>query len=149
MSKQRILKLNCTQAEVEHRLKQQLRICSPKGIVEENHFKLYKRPTGIIRSRGTLRSYFCFYGQYQQVGKQTAITYQIRPYFTVILVDLILTVVFLSMLLAAIETGESILWTVLGCSFFFLFFHLITWLEQKNCIADFEKRLTTEIHHLK
>ena len=145
MRKQYNLTLNCTQAETEYRLKQQLRVFSPVGIVEDNHFKIYKRSTGIIQSHGILRSYFCFYGEYQQIGKHTAVTYQVRPYYANMIAELILGFGFLSMIITAIATRKSILLTFLSCVGFLLFFYLITQLEKENCIADFEKRLTMEM----
>lgn len=145
MRKQYTLTLNCTQAEAGYRLKQQLRVFSPAGIVEENYFKIYKRSTGIGQNHGILRSYFCFYGEYQQTGSHTDVTYRIRPYFTNVITDLLLVFVILSMIITSVATGKSTFFAVILGAVFSLFFYLITQLEKINCIADFEKRLTTEI----
>ena len=144
MRKQYHLTLNCTQEEAERRLKMQQSPFILGGKVGENSFKIYKRPTGLISSRGILRSVFCFYGEYQQTGTNTEITYQVRPYVTIVITYLILGLVFLWMIIAAIAIRKDIFLTVFSGTFFLLFFCLITHWEKKKCFADFEKRLNTE-----
>ena len=145
MQKQYALTLNCTQSEAQRRLKLQLSPFILGGKVEESSFKIHKRPTGLLSSRGILYSAFCFYGKYQQTGTKTEITYQVRPHVTIVSTYLILGLVFLWMIIAAIVVRKDIFLTVFSCAFLLLFFCLITHLEKKNCIADFEKRLTSEI----
>lgn len=144
MRKQYHLTLNCTQEEAQRRLKMQQSPFILGEKVDENSFKIHKRPTGLLSSRGILRSAFCFYGEYQQSGTKTEITYQVRPYVTIVSTYLILGLVFLWMIIAAIAIRKDIFLTVIFGTFFLLLFCLITHWKKKNCIADFEKRLNTE-----
>ena len=87
--------LNCTQAETECLLKQQLRVYPPKGKIEENSFKIYKRLPGIFHSPSLRDTLFCFYGEYQQSGKCTYLAYRIRPGFSIFLMYAILSLLML------------------------------------------------------
>ena len=127
------------------RLKMQMSPYLLGGKVEESRFRIPKRPTGLFSSAKGISTAFCFCGEYRQTGRQTEITYQIRPYVTVVFSHLFLLFAFLSMLIAASTTKKDILITVLGCLFFLSIFLWVTQMEKKNCIADFEKRLTMEI----
>lgn len=75
------LTLNCTQEETEYRLKQQLRIYPPKGIVEERSFKIYKHSPGHFVVNGIHESLFCFYGNYRQDGNRTNLAYRTPQIF--------------------------------------------------------------------
>ena len=87
--------LNCTQAETECLLQQQLRVYPPKGKIEENSFKIYKRLPGIFHSPSLRDTLFCFYGEYQQSGKCTYLAYRIRPGFSIFLMYAILSLLML------------------------------------------------------
>jgi hypothetical protein len=140
--------LNCTQAETEYRLKQQLRISPPKGIVEENHFKIYKRTPGVFHGSDIRDTLFCFYGDYQQAGKCTYLAYRIRPGFSIFLMYTMLSLLMLLTMYDVISRAESLTSLLIPLSFF-LFYFLIIQVQKKKCIADFEKQLTTEIHYSK
>ena len=142
------LTLNCTQSESESRLKQQLRVYPPKGIVGENSFKLYKHTPGKFLGRGMQDSLFCFYGNYQQSGKYTHVSYRIRPGFSIFLFYLLLSLFTLFMWYRIIFIDEEMITGVILLGFLLLF-TLITHLEKRKCIADFEKRLTSEVHYHK
>lgn len=135
--------LNCTQAETEYRLKQQLRIGPPKGIVEENHFKIYKRIPGVFHGSDIRDTLFCFYGDYQQAGKCTYLAYRIRPGFSIFLMYAILS---LLMLLAMYDSifQEKPFDNILIILAFFLLYFLIIQIKKKKCIVDFERHLTTK-----
>ena len=140
--------LNCTQAETECLLKQQLRVYPPKGKLEENSFKIYKRLPGIFHSPSLRDTLFCFYGEYQQSGKCTYLAYRIRPGFSIFLMYTMLSLLMLLTMYDVISRAESLTSLLIPLSFF-LFYFLIIQVQKKKCIADFEKQLTTEIHYSK
>ena len=139
------LTLNCTQEETEYRLKQQLRLYPPKGIVEEYSFKIYKHSPGHFVVNGIHESLFCFYGNYRQDGNRTNLTYRIRPGFSIFLIYLLLT----------LFTGLDVLinhksfGTILIPLGFFLTIFLIMQAGKKKCITDFEKQLTAQTNYHK
>ena len=135
--------LNCTQAETECLLKQQLRVYPPKGKIEENSFKIYKRLPGIFHSPSLRDTLFCFYGEYQQSGKCTYLAYRIRPGFSIFLMYAILS---LLMLLAMYDSifQEKPFDNILIILAFFLLYFLIIQIKKKKCIVDFERHLTTK-----
>lgn len=135
--------LNCTQAETECLLKQQLRVYPPKGKLEENSFKIYKRLPGIFHSPSLRDTLFCFYGEYQQSGKCTYLAYRIRPGFSIFLMYAILS---LLMLLAMYDSifQEKPFDNILIILAFFLLYFLIIQIKKKKCIVDFERHLTTK-----
>ena len=142
------LTLNCTQEETEQRLKQQLRIYPPKGEIEENAFKIYKRTPGRFIVCGIRESLFCFYGNYRQNGNRTNLAYRIRPGFSIFLMYLLLT-------LLTLFTGLDVLinhkpfGAILIPLGFFLTVFLIMQVGKKKCITDFEKQLTTQTNYHK
>lgn len=137
--------LNCTREETEYRLKQQLRLYPPKGIVEESSFKIYKHSPGHFVVNGIHESLFCFYGNYRQDGNCTNLTYRIRPGFSIFLIYLLLT----------LFTGLDVLinhkafGTILIPLGFFLTIFLIMQAGKKKCITDFEKLLTAQTNYHK
>ena len=135
--------LNCTQAETECLLKQQLRVYPPKGKIEEKSFKIYKRLPGIFHSPSLRDTLFCFYGEYQQSGKCTYLAYRIRPGFSIFLMYAILS---LLMLLAMYDSifQEKPFDNILIILAFFLLYFLIIQIKKKKCIVDFERHLTTK-----
>ena len=135
--------LNCTQAETECLLKQQLRVYPPKGKLEENSFKIYKRLPGIFHSPSLRDTLFCFYGEYQQSGKCTYLAYRIRPGFSIFLMYAILS---LLMLLAMYDSifQEKPFDNILIILAFFLLYFLIIQIKKKKCIVYFERHLTTK-----
>ena len=135
--------LNCTQAETECLLKQQLRVYPPEGKLEENSFKIYKRLPGIFHSPSLRDTLFCFYGEYQQSGKCTYLAYRIRPGFSIFLMYAILS---LLMLLAMYDSifQEKPFDNILIILAFFLLYFLIIQIKKKKCIVDFERHLTTK-----
>ena len=135
--------LNCTQAETECLLKQQLRVYPPKGKIEENSFKIYKQLPGIFHSPSLRDTLFCFYGEYQQSGKCTYLAYRIRPGFSIFLMYVILS---LLMLLAMYDSifQEKPFDNILIILAFFLLYFLIIQIKKKKCIVDFERHLTTK-----
>ena len=135
--------LNCTQAETECLLKQQLRVYPPKGKIEENSFKIYKRLPGIFHSPSLRDTLFCFYGEYQQSGQCTYLAYRIRPGFSIFLMYAILS---LLMLLAMYDSifQEKPFDNILIILAFFLLYFLIIQIKKKKCIVVFERHLTTK-----
>lgn len=142
--RKRYLTLNCTQEEAEYRLKQQLRVYPPKGIAEENYFKIYKAEPRIFLGRGLRKYLFCFYGKYYQSGKHTHLAYRVRPDWSVFLVYLLLGLLTLSMAWKVIFLDEPI-GSLLFALGFLLIFSVINLVAKKNCIIDFEKQLTTKM----
>lgn len=143
--RKRYISLSCTQAETAHRLKQQLRVYSPRGIVEENYFKIYKK-TGLFFGKGIREAFYSFRGNYQQSGKTTYISYQVRPGLSIFLFFLVLGLLILLALYDVIVKDESLILAIILLGFGALGM-LITHLEKKKCIEDFEQRLSTEIHY--
>ena len=135
--------LNCTQAETECLLKQQLRVYPPKGKIEENSFKIYKRLPGIFHSPSLRDTLFCFYGEYQQSGKCTYLAYRIRPGFSIFLMYAILSLLMLLAMYDSIFQEKPFDNTLIILAFFLLYF-LIIQIKKKKCIVDFERHLTTK-----
>ena len=142
MRKQYHLTLNCTQTETEYRLKQQLRFLFPKGNVDGNHFSIYKKPIGYGNNH--FMPSFRFDGEFQQSGNRTIVTYQIHPLLTIYLTYALLLFIVLYMTYTVLVLQQTVINT-LGALGMLLFFHFFTLYQKKKCIADFEKRLTTEI----
>ena len=142
------LTLNCTQAETEYRLKQELRVFPPKGIVEENHFKIYKHTPGVFHGNGLRESLYCFYGEYQQSGKKTRVSYRIRPGFTIFSFYLVLTLVALCMFYRVIFIDKEMITAVVSLGFLLLY-TIIVQLGKKKCMIDFETQLTEKAHQKK
>lgn len=143
--RKRYISLGCTQAETAHRLKQLLRVYSPRGIVEENYFKIYKK-SGLFRGNRIREILYSFRGNYQQSGKTTYISYQVRPGLPVFLFFLVLGLLILLALYDVIVKDKSLISAIILLGFGALG-TLITHLEKKKCIVDFEKQLSTEIHY--
>ena len=143
--RKRYISLGCTQAETAHRLKQLLRVYSPRGIVEENYFKIYKK-SGLFRGNGIRETLYSFRGNYQQSGKTTYISYQVRPGLPAFLFFLVLGLLILLALYDVIVKDKSLISAIILLGFGALG-TLITHLEKKKCIEDFEKQLSTEIHY--
>ena len=135
--------LNCTQSETECLLKQQLRVYPPKGKIEENSFKIYKRLPGIFHSPSLRDTLFCFYGEYQQSGKGTYLAYRIRPGFSIFLMYAILSLLMLLAMYDSIFQEKPFDNTLIILAFFLLYF-LIIQIKKKKCIVDFERHLTTK-----
>ena len=142
------LTLNCTQEETEYRLKQQLRIYPPKGIVEERSFKIYKHSPGHFVVNGIHESLFCFYGNYRQDGNRTNLAYRIRPGFSIFLMYLLLTLLTLFTTLDVLINHKPF-GTILIPLGFFLTIFLIMQAGKKKCITDFEKQLTAQTNYHK
>lgn len=142
------LTLNCTQADAEYRLKQQLRIYPPKGIVEESSFKIYKHSPGHFVINGIHESLFCFYGNYRQNGNRTNLAYRIRPGFSIFLMYLLLTLLTLFTTFDVLLNHKSIVSILIPLGFFMMVF-LIMQIGKKKCITDFEKQLTAKTHYHK
>lgn len=142
------LTLNCTQSETEYRLKQQLRVYPPKGIVEQSSFKIYKHSPGHFVVNGIHESLFCFYGNYRQNGSNTNLAYRIRPGFSISLMYLLLTLLTLFTALDVLLNHKPV-GTILIPLGFFLMVFLIMQSGKKECITDFEKQLTAQINYHK
>ena len=142
------LTLNCTREETEYRLKQQLRIYPPKGIVEESSFKIYKHSPGHFVINGIHESLFCFCGNYRQSGNRTNLAYRIRPGFSLFLMYLLLTLVTLFTALDILLNHKAIVSILIPLGFFMIVF-LIMQIGKKKCITDFEKQLTVKTHYHK
>ena len=142
--RKRSIALNCTQAESECRLRQQLRIRFPKGSIGDNYFRIYKRTTGRFLGAGGTGLY-CFIGYFQQSGKQTHVEYRVYPNISVIIFTLLLFQFTCSSLYHAIFMDTPPIVVVIELVFLLIFI-LIKQHEKKKCIADFENRLKAEIH---
>lgn len=142
--RKRYLTLNCTQEETEYRIKQHLRINPPKGIVEENHFKIYMLTPRIFFGKGMQNSLFCFYGEYRQSGDCTHVSYRIRPDIPTCLTFLVLTLVTLYQIYCAIFVNDPFINPILLLAIEVLIY-LLTFHEMKKCIEDFETQLTSKI----
>ena len=142
--RKRYLTLNCTQEEAEYRLKQQLRVYPPRGLVEDNHFKIYRHIPGSFNGNGLRESLYCFYGEYQQSGNCTYVAYRVLPGFSIFLFSLLLTLSILIMVYRVVWMDDEIIMVIVLLAFLLLY-TLITQWEKSKCIADFEKRLTTKI----
>ena len=114
--------LNCTQAETECLLKQQLRVYPPKGKLEENSFKIYKRLPGIFHSPSLRDTLFCFYGEYQQSGKCTYLAYRIRPGFSIFLMYAMLSLLTLLTMYDTIFQEKPLGNILIILAFFLLYF---------------------------
>ena len=134
------LVLNCTQAETEYRLKQNLRVYPPKGSIDENTFKIYKRLPGNFVGRGVRDTLLCFYGNYQQSGDCTYLSYRIRPGFSILTMYTMLCILTLLSINNILRHNESFT-SLLFILCFFLIFFLIIQIQKKKCKSDFEKRL--------
>ena len=143
--RKRYLTLNCTQAETGNRLKQYLRVHPPKGEVEENSFKIYKRTPSHFVGKGIRESLLCFYGEYRQSDNRTYLFYRIRPGFSIFLMYAMLSLLLALTMYDVIFQGKP-LFSVLFTLGFFLLYFLIIQVNKRKCIADFEKQLTTPIH---
>lgn len=141
--KKRYITLNCSQSETEHRLRQQLRVYFPKGIVEENYFRIYKETSGFFLGRGLQRPLFCFFGSFQQSGSKTYVAYRIFPGLSLFLCYFLLIAFAIFSLYQIIFQNEPLFPAIAVIGFLFLYF-LIVDIHKKKCMADFEKRLTTE-----
>ena len=135
--------LNCTREETEYRLKQQLRVYPPKGIVEEYGFKIYKHPPGHFVTNGIHESLFCFYGNYRQNGSHTNLAYRIRPGISIFLMYLLLTVLSLLTTLDVLINHKSVDTIVIPLGFFIVVF-LIMQTGKKKCMTDFENQLNAK-----
>lgn len=142
--RKRSIALNCTQAETEYRLRQQLRIRFPKGSIEDNYFRIYKRTTDRFLGAGRTGLYF-FTGYFQQSGKQTQVEYRVYPNICVTIFALLLFQFTCSSLYHAIFMDTPPIVVVIELVFLLIFI-LITQYEKKKCIADFENRLKAESH---
>ena len=143
--KKRYITLNCSQSETEHRLRQQLRVYFPKGIVEENYFRIYQETSNFFLNRSLFRPLFYFYGNYQQSAGQTYVSYRILPGISLLFCSFILILASLSTLYQIIFQDEP-LFPAIAVVGFLLFDSLILQVQKKKCMADFEKRLTTNDH---
>ena len=137
--------LNCTQVETEYRLKQQLRVYPPKGEIEENTFKIYKRLPGLFHGSGIRDILFCFYGEYHQSGKCTYLAYRIRPGFSIFLMYAMLSLLTLLTMYDTIFQEKPLgnILIILAC---FLLYFLMIQIKRNKCIVDFEKHLTMKNH---
>ena len=140
------LTLNCTREETEYRLKQQLRVYPPKGIVEECSFKIYKHPPGHFVTNSIHESLFCFYGNYRQNGSRTNLAYRIRPGFSIFLIYLLLTLLTLFTARDVLINHKPVGTILIPLSFFMMVF-LIMQIGKKKCITDFEKQLTDKTRY--
>lgn len=145
--RKRYMALNCTQAETAYRLKQQLRVYPPRGIVEENYFKIYKK-TGLFWGRGIRDIFYCFRGNYQQSGKSTYVSYQVWSDLSIVPLFLVLDLMILLALYDVLVKGESLVFAVIFLGLGVLV-TLVTQLEKKKCIEDFEKQFSTQIYYQK
>ena len=141
--RKRYLTLNCTQAETEYRLKQQLRVNPPKGETEENTFKIYKRTPGFFQGNGIRDTLFCFYGEYYQSGNRTHLAYRIRPGFSILLMYAMIGLLILLALYDTISQNAALTSLLIPLGFFLLYF-LIIQFQKKKCMQDFEKQMTTK-----
>ena len=142
--KKRYITLNCKQSETELRLRQQLRVYFPKGIVEENYFRIYKESYGFFLGKGLQRPLFYLYGNYQQSASQTYVAYRILPGISLLSCYFFLILGSLSMLYQIIFQDAPLFSAIVIVGFLLLYF-LIVQVQKKKCIVDFEKRLTSEI----
>ena len=138
------LTVNCSQTETEYRLKQLLRVYPPKGIVEDNNFKIYKKAPFYFNASGFREALFCFYGEYRQSGNRTYLAYQIRPGLSIFLIYVTFSLILALTICDVILRGER-LFPVLFLLGFSLLFILIIQTQKKKCIADFEKQLNNQI----
>ena len=137
--------LNCTQAETAYRLKQQLRVYPPRGVVEENHFRIYRKSSPFL-GKGNVDSFYCLKGNYQQAGKVTYVSYRVWPGLPVFLTYMVAAMLVLSAFYDVIVRDAPIIIAVILLGFAALAI-LLAQRAKKECIADFEKRLQTEIHY--
>lgn len=147
MQKTRTLILNCTQSETQNRLRQQLRFFFPKGNVEENHFAIYRNPTGYGNGNNLIPS-FRFSGEFEQTENRTIVTYRISPLPTIYFIYALLVFVLIYTIYTVIILSEPII-TIFAAISLLLFFYFYTFYQKKKCIADFEKKLATRAHNYK
>lgn len=144
--RKRYITLSCTQAETEYRLRQLLRVYFPKGIVEENYFRVYYQTSGFFMGKSMQKPLFCFFGNYQQSGNKTYISYRVLPNIPILLSYLFLSYGSLSVFHSILFEKEPIFPSILLFGFL-LFYCLITQVLKRKCIIDFEKRVATEVRY--
>lgn len=144
--RKRYITLSCNQAEAEYRLRQLLRIYFPKGVVEENYFRVYCQTSLFFIGKRMQKPLFCFFGNYQQSGNKTYISYRSLPNISILLSYLFLCCAGLSAISGILFEQNPIFPSILIFAII-LFFFLITQVAKRNCIVDFEKQLTTEIRY--
>ena len=137
------LALNCSQEETKHRLKLQISPFVLGGHVEDTTFKIYRTVSRVFTGRGILKNVYCFYGEYQQSGKQTLLSYQVRSSASMYVVYALLGSLALGALVKLIVAGEGID-ILIGSLIFGLIYFGIVQIEKKLCISNFEADLTTE-----
>ncbi len=142
------LTLNCTLAETQYHLNQELRVAPPKGKVAENQFRIYKQLPNLFFGSSLKYALYCFYGNYQQAGNKTHVSYRIIPGFTILSYYLLLILSTLYMFCLVIRKDMDMITAVVLLGFL-LFFTLITQVAKKKCKTEFEQLLTEKVHHKK
>ena len=142
MSKERTLKLPCTQAEVSQRLREHIRFMLPRGKVEYNTFTIYKQPTG-FGTKGALLPAFYLTGSFYQTGNETVITYRAKDFPTFYLIFAMLLCGAAYIIQQTIATDKDIWMSIVFCGLV-LFYYLQTRFQKRNCIAAFEASLSSD-----
>ena len=137
------LTLNCTQEEAKRRLKLQISPFVLGGHVEGTNFKIYRTVSRVFTGRGILKNVYCFYGEYQQSGKQTQLSYQVRSGVPIYVVYALLGSLTLGALVKFIVTSEGID-IFIGSLILGLIYLGIVQVEKKLCISNFQAELTAE-----
>ncbi len=137
------LTLNCSQEEAKRRLKLQMSPNVLGGYVDDTQFKINRRLSRIFSNRGVVKNMYCFYGAYQQSGKQTQLVYQVRSGASMYVVYSLLGFLALGMLAKFFFVGEGIYGFIASLIFGLIYFGIVQ-IEKKLCISNFEAELTTE-----
>ena len=113
--------------------------------MDKNHFKLYKQFPQLFFVSSINIALYCFYGNSQQSGSKTRVSYRILPGFTIFFYYLLLTLAALYMFCQVIFPDTD-LFTAVVLLGFLLLFTFITQLGKKKCRMEFEQQLTGNTH---